>query len=106
MMAQNYACIRPAQEADLARIAEMEIFNYRLNFYPIFLEDAFYFAELQKAASHKFGDEAEAVFAQMNISGGKTWQDLVSYMSASVEVDYKGGKTTLSAKGPKALHSK
>ena len=47
MMAQNYACIRPAQEADLARIAEMEIFNYRLNFYPIFLEDAFYFAELQ-----------------------------------------------------------
>ena len=47
MTTQNYACIRPAQEADLARIAEMEIFNYRLNFYPIFLEDAFYFAELQ-----------------------------------------------------------
>ena len=57
----------------------------------------FYFEEMKKAASHKFGDEAEAVFAQMNISGGKTWQDLVSYMSASVEVDYKGGKTTLSA---------
>ena len=39
--------IRPARESDLARIAEMEIFNYRLNFYPIFQEDTFYFAELQ-----------------------------------------------------------
>lgn len=39
--------IRPAQEKDLARIAEIEIFNYRLNFYPIFQSDAFYFGELQ-----------------------------------------------------------
>ena len=39
--------IRPAGERDLARIAEIEIFNYRLNFYPIFLEDEFYFEELQ-----------------------------------------------------------
>ena len=39
-------CIRPAVEADLARIAEIEIFNYRLNFYPIFRCDEFYFEEL------------------------------------------------------------
>ena len=32
---------------DLARIAEIEIFNYRLNFYPIFKNDWFYFDELQ-----------------------------------------------------------
>lgn len=41
----NY--IRQARETDLARIAEIEIFNYRLNFYPIFLCDEFYFEELQ-----------------------------------------------------------
>ena len=40
-------CIRPAKSQDLARIAEIEIFNYRLNFYPIFQNDAFYFDELQ-----------------------------------------------------------
>ena len=39
--------IRKAQEADLARIAEIEIFNYRLFFYPIFQNDGFYFDELQ-----------------------------------------------------------
>lgn len=39
--------IRPAAAQDLARIAEIEIFNYRLSFYPIFQNDGFYFHELQ-----------------------------------------------------------
>lgn len=38
--------IRPATAADLARIAEIEVFNYRMNFYPIFLSDTFYFDEM------------------------------------------------------------
>ena len=39
--------IRPAKPEDAGRIAEIEIFNYRLQFYPIFKSDAFYFEELQ-----------------------------------------------------------
>ena len=39
--------IRKAKLDDLARIAEIEVFNYRLNFYPIFQDDAFYFGEMQ-----------------------------------------------------------
>lgn len=39
--------IRCAKAQDACRIAEIEIFNYRLNFYPIFQNDAFYFDELQ-----------------------------------------------------------
>ena len=39
--------IRQANSNDLTRIAEIEIFNYRLNFYPIFKNDWFYFEELQ-----------------------------------------------------------
>lgn len=39
--------IRQAKREDLARIAEIEVFNYRLNFYPIFKDDAYYFKELQ-----------------------------------------------------------
>ena len=31
--------IRQATPEDIARVAEIEIFNYRLNFYPIFLCD-------------------------------------------------------------------
>lgn len=40
----NY--IRQAMINDLVRIAEIFVFNYRLNFYPIFQEDTFYFEEL------------------------------------------------------------
>ena len=40
----NY--IRQAVVDDLGRIAEIFVFNYRLNFYPIFQEDTFYFKEL------------------------------------------------------------
>jgi len=38
--------IRPATAADLPRIAEIEVFNYRLYFYPIFRSDEFYFGEV------------------------------------------------------------
>lgn len=39
--------IRQAMLSDLSRIAEIIVFNYRLNFYPIFKNDDFYFSELQ-----------------------------------------------------------
>lgn len=39
--------IRKANDKDLARIAEIQIFNYRLYFYPIFQSDEYYFDELQ-----------------------------------------------------------
>ena len=38
--------IRKAQAKDLGRIAEIEVFNYRLNFFPIFKSEWFYFVEL------------------------------------------------------------
>lgn len=39
--------VRPATASDLCRITEIEIFCYRLNFYPIFRSDAFYFGDMQ-----------------------------------------------------------
>ena len=38
--------IRRAALSDAGRLAEIEIFNYRLNFYPIFRCDDYYFNEL------------------------------------------------------------
>ena len=38
--------IRAAGKDDAARLAEIEIFTYRLNFYPIFRNDAYFFSEL------------------------------------------------------------
>ena len=42
--------IRYAAAADAGRLAEIEVFNYRLNFYPIFRSDEFYFGEMTVAA--------------------------------------------------------
>lgn len=55
--------IRSAEAKDFERISEIEIFNYRLNFYPIFKDDEFYFSELsvsKKAKEYLF--EAEKFF--------------------------------------------
>ena len=38
--------IRKACRNDLSRIAEIQVFNYRLYFYPIFKSDEYYFDEL------------------------------------------------------------
>ena len=60
-------------------------------------EYKFYFSQVLSSIEHSMSDEEEALFAQMNISGGQSWSNLVSHLTANVEVDYKGGKTTLSA---------
>ena len=57
----------------------------------------FYFGEVKASVSHNLSDEAEDVFARLNISGGRAWGDLFSYLTATVEVDYKDEVTTLSA---------
>ena len=38
--------IRPAATSDASRIAEIIVINYRVNFYPFFKNDEFYFSEL------------------------------------------------------------
>ena len=55
--------IRRAKTEDAERIAEIEVFNYRLNFYPIFKNDDFYFSELSVSAKAKeYCDKIEKFF--------------------------------------------
>ena len=44
---KNEIKIRKANLNDLSRIAEIQVFNYRLYFYPIFQSDEYYFNELR-----------------------------------------------------------
>ena len=54
--------IRKAKSDDLNRIAEIEVFNYRLKFYPIFLDDEFYFGELQVPnVARRYSDSLEDI---------------------------------------------
>ncbi|MBQ8194315.1 MAG: GNAT family N-acetyltransferase [Oscillospiraceae bacterium] len=53
--------IRPAVPSDASRIAEMVVTNYRVNFYPFFHNDPFYFGELnvvEMAAEYSAGSQA------------------------------------------------
>ena len=58
-------------------------------------EYSFYLSEIRESVSHNMSDDAEDVFARMNISGGKAWGDLTSYLTSTLEVDYKGETVTL-----------
>lgn len=60
-------------------------------------EYKFYFGEVKDSVAHNMSDDAEDVFARMNISGGRAWGDLFSFLTSTLEVDYKGEKTTLAA---------
>lgn len=53
--------IRKAVKKDACRIAEIIVFNYRLNFYPIFKNDAFYFEEMQVLSLAKDYSAAHAL---------------------------------------------
>lgn len=57
----------------------------------------FYFEEIKNDMSRMMSDESEALFARMNISGGRTWGDLFSFLTSKVKVDYNGETTSLSA---------
>lgn len=55
--------VRKALPEDLERISEIEIFNYRLNFYPVFRNDGFYFSELSVSKKIKeYENENEKFF--------------------------------------------
>ena len=54
--------IRKAKQDDLNRIAEIEVFNYRLKFYPIFQDDEYYFGELQVPnVAKRYADSLEDI---------------------------------------------
>ena len=54
--------IRKANQDDLNRIAEIEVFNYRLKFYPIFQDDEYYFGELQVPnVARRYADSLEDI---------------------------------------------
>ena len=101
--------IRPATAADLPRIAEIEVFNYRLNFYPIFRSDEFYFEEMTvpalmqsraafipdilvyddgvaKAFLHYSGDEVRRLYVEPVLQGQGIGAALLEYAIRELHV--------------------
>ena len=105
----NY--IRQATVDDLVRIAEIFVFNYRLNFYPIFQEDTFYFEDLTVFNMvESFAKELDSIwvyddgvvkgfiqiekrevrrlFVEPTLQGKSIGDDLLEYGIAEKDVDF------------------
>ena len=103
--------IRKAKMSDLARIAEIQIFNFRLYFYPIFLDDGYYFGELQvpalmkhyeslldqllvyddgvvKGFAHIAGTELKKLYVEPILHGSSIGAKLLEYAMSECGIDH------------------
>ena len=56
------ASIRKAVQSDASRLAEIEVFDYRLHFYPLFKTDHYFFSELNvPILIQEYQDEPERI---------------------------------------------
>ncbi len=74
--------IRKAKAYDLARIAEILVFNYRLYFYPIFRNDGYYFSELQVPALMR---EFETLLDQLLVYDDGTVKGFIQVQGSEVK---------------------
>ena len=57
----------------------------------------FYFRQVREGSRYLLGSQGEDIMARMQLSGSSAWSDLQAYLTSTVEVDYDGGITNLSA---------
>ena len=60
-------------------------------------EYTFLFENLAKSSKYLLSNQAEAVMAKMQLSGGNAWSDLHGYITSTVPVTYRGQTINLSA---------
>lgn len=61
------------------------------------LEDyCFMLHETKEKAVHVLSQELESMIAKLQVSGGSAWENLSEYLTSTLEVDWEGGKVTLS----------
>ena len=60
-------------------------------------EYTFLFKNLAKSSKYLLSNQAEAVMAKMQLSGGSAWSDLHGYITSTVPVSYRGQTINLSA---------
>jgi len=64
--------------------------------YPKLKEYEFILKEIQDESKHLLSDDVEEVIAKLNISAGSAWGNMQSYLTSTLEVDYRDSVITLS----------
>lgn len=52
-------------------------------------------SEMKKEAKHILSEDVEEVIAKLNISAGSAWSSMQSFLTSTLEVDYRGENITL-----------
>ena len=63
----------------------------------LFADYRFYLQKNKEAAAHFLSDDAEEMYAMMNVTGGDAWATMHGNLTSTLKVDYNGGTTNLSA---------
>ncbi len=77
----------------IAGINDLEAYYEK---YPHLKGYKYLFSEMVKEARYLLSDDAEEVIARMNISAASAWGSMQSYLTSTLEVEYRGGTVTLS----------
>jgi len=64
---------------------------------PLLTEYAFLLRNIRADGRYLLTEQAEEAVAKLNISGGAAWSDLQSYLTSTVQAEYKGEQLGLSA---------
>ncbi len=78
-------------------IASYEDLDGAIALSPLLTEHRYLLSNIRRDEKYLLSEGEETLFAKMNISGAKAWEDLQSSLTSSLAVDYNGGQLPLSA---------
>ena len=76
-------------------IAGIKKLNLYIEKYPKLKEYEYLLSEMKKEAEHLLSDDVEEVIAKLNISAGSSWSNMQSFLTSTLEVEYKDSIITL-----------
>ena len=75
-------------------IAKIENMDTYLKKYPKLKEYEYLLGEIRKEAKHLLSDDVEEVIAKLNISAGSAWSSMQSFLTSTLEVEYRNNIIT------------
>ena len=91
------ASITGAQTAFRQFVAKQENLDALIDADPLLTDYRYLLTNIKKDSRYLLSQREEEIMARMSLSGADAWEELQSYLTSSVQVDFRGGRTTLSA---------
>lgn len=95
-LSQKFSNTAKAEAIFKKYIAGVEDLNAVIEGDELLSEYRFLLEDTKKNAKYLLSDDVEEVISKFDISGGSAWEELQSYLTSTVKVDYNGEEVTLS----------